>query len=1181
MPLDLLPELDTDTFGYQSRQHIHLFDVDDKFKADLESHFFNLLAICYKEKLLVAALGNQIKLVKIDSLSELLEPDEEPTEKVATVDAQTINLSETVQQIYFDSSETSLLVVYGNSIASIQTKQLPNFDGKLDAIKQFDSTIVYVSSSATSAACLLENNEVWLINFSTTEAKKLADGTAVQWKGENELLIGKTDGSVELFNEANVSISTFPPPEGVDGLAPRYFSSLDTSTLVIFATSLDADNYDDVRSFLLKDGKYTIEVPDVCPPWGGVPRRAAFYTAHLDSWSEEMPHILFAIGAKSTEFDTVIPKSKVRELNDSDSAQMPIDEATDEDTSPLGFTIDLQASKTVAQPCKLLDSSEPLPRFLVLADNGQLLTWNIWNTTAIKAKKTSLKNALTEALPSIESVLTTEADIPSKLVESKGSETADKGTEKQENPFGAKQDNPFGVRQEGPFGAKQDNPFGTTQPSTFAKQDNPFGSTQSSSGTPFGQHSFGKSSFGQSSFGKVDKPASPFGSAAPKSSTAQGGFGAFASSQPFGASSTTDSPFGKTGFGSDSFKGFGSNTLFSSLTKKEPDTKSPFASLGSSNAKPPFTGLGSDAKSPFANIGSATTSDVKSPFATLGKTSGAKPPFGTLNTSSDSKSPFGTLGTASDKKAPFGTFGSNTGTKAQSPFAAFGSATKEPLFSSTTKDSPFAGFGSSTEKVQPSDGDKKPFSFGDTTEKSSFSLGGLSSALDQEEPAKEESESEMDDSTEEIDNSDDDQEATIDQSMRDVTGDVSPEALSSDEYSEIDEPESPLREAEEEEDEEEEEESIAEVNEEVEEMEAKEAEVEAEEAEAEAEEAEEVEEMEESIEDEKKAAEEDEESIELVEKSIEEPTEPIEQPAKPAPEAKSFQIEPDYKAIGVETHAYDDHKVLAFEDDEVYLSKYDVPPSVPALITAGNIEYPIETGSAVSQEMHRIIYDAETDFEVLHLNIVQLRDFLEKQSRGEIQHTFAKSGRYAALWRLGEADTIAKEIASTLTELQNLHSIDTDDIKSRLSKAQNELPAIRSALSNDQIESGGSLPFDSVRRSRVIGEKVSKVKDQDTELQSKLLILNTLANPDVIVDHPENVELILSAIDSKLRSHVSAFKELKNQLTLPTGPEPKGIDLSTIKNEEKLRVVEMATEMMAKRALKSADRLVKPSRYTL
>lgn len=300
--------------------------------------------------------------------------------------------------------------------------------------------------------------------------------------------------------------------------------------------------------------------------------------------------------------------------------------------------------------------------------------------------------------------------------------------------------------------------------------------------------------------------------------------------------------------------------------------------------------------------------------------------------------------------------------------------------------------------------------------------------------------------------------------------------------------------------------------------------------------------------------------------------------ANVSPEACSVES-PHYmdELIAVGPQESHNFNVESFENEEVYLSTTEIPPLVPALLSVGKVEYPSQGSSEVENEMLKICYDINSDITFIDRNIKNMNVFLSRHSQG-ISHTIENSLSYPNFWRLNEGETISREIdnvsdfySQTLADISNQEKT-LSEISHCISSMFRGLPQIKDALSSKkvQLKSTGGLPFDMILSCKKINNLMDNIKSKDSDLQSRMLFLNSIVYPEALISDPQKMNLIISNIDSSIRDYAKELIEIQKELkgdnnntaihsgSLPSSkPEPGNGNVSP----------SLLTTILAKRAL--------------
>ncbi|VEU23643.1 DEKNAAC105022 [Brettanomyces naardenensis] len=1266
-----MDELELEEFGFQSRRSIQLFHVENSFKESIKDEYLNNLAISYTRQKIIAALRSEIKTYDISNLSGLLEPEDEDEgdlkDPADLTSSNTIHFDFEIQQIRLNQDESKMVIVFDESqrlaaipLADLLDSKLIEFPNeKMTLLGKYSSKIVDVSLSKQASnlvICLLESGELWLVDLEKEGGGKLLSqevtGAAWNHDSSNEILIGTTsDRNVYVLNaEGGEITSTIKFEDDVlgDNFRCLFFTDIsESSTLVIYGTTRESDDHEaDYRSFIIRDGLFSNEAVDICMPWGAIARKASFYAVHLNNWCKDFPNLLFTIGSKSTDFNTLIPESQITELNDSDRAQMPIDEESGDDDTVLGFTIDLQASKQVLQPCKILDVSGPLPRFIVLTNRGQLLTWNIWYTKAVKAKEDSLSEALSYALRGSDGQKAKPVHEHAEVMKPSPPMTDSIfSTATVKNPFGGSTD----LSSFTPVAAQPESL--APKPAKDAK---PFAFGQSGFSAPeFGQSNFGRHGFGTSSaFQQASQPQ--MGSGAPKvGTTNSSGFSAFASTGSAFASAagSSTSPFAQMmskDSNSSPFGGLASQTSPFAKFGTESKGSPTFSFTQNRQFAPPISTASSTEGSGAFNLGGFSSTlqvennDMGDEFDSGSEIDDASDRVEELGQDEDEyddelSEDDESEEEESEREVPgFVPLGNGAIKESQGPMANAKFAERPAeVEREATRDANVEKGDSQIEN----DERKAEGNENDEDNEVDIRTGENRNTVVEDEvraPMKETVQKEEDDNSMQGRHGDEPIDEVVvvsEKSSNEHTGSEPPideplattisnnmipgqghatqafdhpthaNDLSSSKYadgSEKDEVsmETGTRPAE----------KSASSEESFEKIEKEEAQV-GKNNNAEAE----------GVRKEGGAMTKkeigEEEGVHIrggaqtdaepsnVRKSSAVKLSALQQASASTQSLQQLQkveVVPSYVDERVEAgeQDYKYFKEETFEDDEVYLSELDVPPSVPLLISAGNIEYPSGSDSAIKNQMLEIIYDTETDLEFLRRNIDQMNIFLSKHMDDQIMHTLSKSLDFYSFWRLDEGPTIAKGISSMSGDYDTI-STDLKDMGNRVTRLSQKiascfklLPQFEEALTSRgkplASKENESMPFDSIQRWNELSRLVKQVKEEDSELESKLLILNSLVHPDELVNAPNKVDIVLSDVDSRIRRYFDDLTELKKEIRKAKSSNIEDTQVSRLSNDQdvsrdKVRLSSIISGIAARKTLTELlnTKKASPQRYSL
>ena len=536
------------------------------------------------------------------------------------------------------------------------------------------STIVLLDPSPTdSELLLLLSNERKLSILAGNQETATVEGIkAMAWTKDGTQVIAVSETSLAFYTTTGQALSSHEVPEGGKLFS---VSSIDNTHWLVVGLP-DTEGGDLIYTLVLEEnGTLTFHNVPVAPAFGDVERQPEVYSTSITNWVEGQS-LLFATSALSTEISTieVSPEKRlVSQLNDTDRAELPMDDDSGDDTLPVGFALDLFTTEiTVKQPCNAADEAKGvLPRLMCLNNLGNLIMWYVFDNSALKNNTLSLQRAI-------------EAQKQHGLEATKADEGA-KANSFGSTAFGSSSYNSYtnsASAANGNTSASKPEPtqaFGTTG---FSNASKPVAGSSGFGSSGFGSSGFGSSAAGSSAAGPSGFGTSGFGSSG--FGTSSFGSSSFGNST-FGQATTSiksddKSNFGSSGFGS---SGFGSKneSPFAQLTSEKPkenvfgsSSKSNAIPFGSSSFEPTSDSLNS--KSLF---GSAVEKPKENPFgsASLGSSS-----FGSAQSTQDkSKGPFASSTLSSSKPTPdkptttpFGSSGfgmtSSKPTLDQSPFAS-------------------------------------------------------------------------------------------------------------------------------------------------------------------------------------------------------------------------------------------------------------------------------------------------------------------------------------------------------------------------------------------------------------------------------------------------------------------------------------------------------------------------------
>lgn len=340
-------------------------------------------------------------------------------------------------------------------------------------------------------------------------------------------------------------------------------------------------------------------LPDLCPPFGARRSPAYQFTLRLKDYEPGLTDAIILSSTASTDINLITRSKsplgpdgpanvfvKTAFTDEAQAATLPMSESGGE-LSTIGFALDLSSTDRVMSPIpgeEIMESSTPLPCFILLTNEGYLLSWWFIYSEAIRHEKPYRDFAtLGKGQPSTQPTQPQpRALIPSPQQPSFG-----------QTGFGQSQAIE-GISTQPTFGKPT---FGAPSMlgggSIFGKT-NTLGTTESTFGTTSG---LGLSSpqFGKPSFAKTTAaPSSGFGQ---PSALGGRGFASFASPESGNTPTSTDFPGG-------GFSAFAGSGGFKSVLSKVEGGESLFGTVAGSGS--PFGKL-ADSNSPFSKIGQQTS----------------------------------------------------------------------------------------------------------------------------------------------------------------------------------------------------------------------------------------------------------------------------------------------------------------------------------------------------------------------------------------------------------------------------------------------------------------------------------------------------------------------------------------------------------------------------------------------
>ncbi|CCH61444.1 hypothetical protein TBLA_0E03890 [Henningerozyma blattae CBS 6284] len=570
----------------------------------------------------------------------------------------------------------NLAIIINQSFDEIYQVDLTNFtETKLsfkfsDSIRQsmvYGTDLIILSNNGSlSIVKILENNASPVMLKSNTVSFDILNDSIFCFKDNHSVEVYFMPTFIAKSQSETPNLTITPPDDLLqefdDQYLPYLINALDKSTFILIwgePINLEDVNYD-FKSYLVtaSNGQFQFkESFDITPAFGQVLRYPTLYKIPLTNLLPEPVQSINLIASSTSSEITIIDKNEVfQPAQDSERLSLPLNEQTDNDTNPIGMSLDIATTGSIDQPCPGVDTVSQLPLIYILNNEGQIQINALYNVAHLKSNTFNI-NAL-------------ETLIKNSYKENKGNDIQLAKLSLDNNSV---QNN-----------SKSDDTTSESSLNKPATTDSPFGKPlfgSTSTDSPFGKPALGTTStyspFGKPAFGTTSTE-SPFGKPAFGSSTTDSPFGkpSFGTTSTFGKPSfgttSTDSPFGKPAFGTTS-------------------TDSPFGkpAFGTSSADSPFSKLSSNqSQSNEPNFGDSITTEKSANPAfsqhTFGKSNFGQTPYNTVN--SEISGSFGSKPFSSS----FGAFSSNNNSNSSSPFANLGK-----------------------EKITTSDEEQKPKSFSD------------------------------------------------------------------------------------------------------------------------------------------------------------------------------------------------------------------------------------------------------------------------------------------------------------------------------------------------------------------------------------------------------------------------------------------------------------------------------------
>ncbi|RMZ83066.1 hypothetical protein DV738_g1330, partial [Chaetothyriales sp. CBS 135597] len=697
-----LQEIQTDQLGFAGLNRdteTQLRLLPEPWPADaLPPPSASLLAVSSKG--IVAAAGpNHLVLARTDQIRTALQSaDNNNAQKTRDFEPNITIEKPGLGHVVFSSTQ-DLLVVSSQRNGGLEAYQLSSLlNGEHEPTLTVSTDQVALRAlvpnpnldKAELFAAVTNNGDLLLADIikgalstskSSSSTTFLSGVSCVSWSNKgNKLYAGLANGTAIELKPADGSVAAeIPKPTALpDG---HYVSSIccleKDSFLFIYTSSATDQGILPSEYYIITrcSDEYTFQkLPEVILPFGMERIPTHHFLLRLRKFPPHLKDLIILSATSSSDVGLISkadqPLSKEDPVTgdftttvisiDSKRAQLPLSDANQMDTSPIGMALDLSSKEPVVRPIpsdeEILQTSGPCPNVLILNNEGILLSWWLiyddsvrqktlfsgFDTAAVAKYEQSPNSAKKPSSPPSAPASTSLSAVssPSPLAKRDPPQASSSSFAAPTATFGGSATAPASTslsaaNSPSPF-AKGDPPkasstsfatptatFGGSTPAPAFGQPSAIGkttpswasagfanSTAAQSTAPaFGQPAFGQPAFGQPAFGS---PSTLGGASAPSSFAAAPAFGkpsfGAASSSLVGSAATT-SPFASTatsqtsGFAAFSGKGgFGTAAL-------QGRSSSPFASVSGNNAfgksavASPFSGLASNAeKSPFGNV---------------------------------------------------------------------------------------------------------------------------------------------------------------------------------------------------------------------------------------------------------------------------------------------------------------------------------------------------------------------------------------------------------------------------------------------------------------------------------------------------------------------------------------------------------------------------------------------------
>ncbi|KAL6948703.1 hypothetical protein ACO0QE_001176 [Hanseniaspora vineae] len=674
----------------------------------------NLLQI--NEKYLVCSCGddNTVNVVETSKFREQIAKLDQDSEQQVSENSVEFDLSYPVNEtvVYIGISNGHIIVVTEQSTLflvplenALDSASWDSKKFKFAGPETFGTITMCIVFSTSEILALYENNELYQVSLKNGSLNSKLFGKDITYIDtflNNTLAYATTEGFFADGKSFKLDFTGDDDEEENKELCPISITFISkTKVLCCIGENVAADAEDvfyNYKTYVVDLNDLTFsETYDVTPAFATLLRKPCCYNLHLVNYIKDAPFVSVLANSSSSELSVVSVSEKEgtkvcveQSVQESDRAILPMDENTDEDTTPVGMALDcwnreISLEKQLGEHAGEVDQNQ-YPLVYVLNNQGKL---QIFAFLYANFEDININKAI-EFMPQSSSNISSAEKSETINLPSISRDLSEREQQGAQNFFSGKE---------------------KAEQSTSAK---PFGQTafdQSSSGTPsFGASAFGQPAFGQSTSEAASKPSIfgqppsgglAFGQPALEGTSfgqpafGQSGFGKLGNGEPLsGKSSAGDSTFGKPAFGQTDFgkPAFG-QTDFGKPAFGQTDFGKP--AFGQTDFGKPAFGQTDFGKPAFGQTDFGKSTFGQTDF---GKSTFGQPAFGQTASASNKNSNFsfgGLVSTGSDEnKTSFGGFGSFGNTNAGSPFAAQPAQENASPFANLTaknETSPFGG----------------------------------------------------------------------------------------------------------------------------------------------------------------------------------------------------------------------------------------------------------------------------------------------------------------------------------------------------------------------------------------------------------------------------------------------------------------------------------------------------------